>query len=174
MRPLRPEGAGNAAKISFQVAAHPLRLVSRGASGSWSAAHRPPGDRPSHGVAITADPKDFSIQALSTQDQLVRSGAVARWDFDVTPLRGGLRRLRLLASMRMKIEGKDEVVDLPSYESGIQVAVAPMRAVGHFCATNWQWMPGTIAIPLIVWAAIGTGASKVVLEHVGHWLRVSQ
>lgn len=74
-------------------------------------------------VVVTADPKAFSVQALSAQDQMVWPETVARWDFDVTPLRGGLRRLRLLASMRIKVEGQDEVVDLSSDESQARVAV---------------------------------------------------
>jgi hypothetical protein len=104
-------------------------------------------------VALTADPRDFAVQALSTQDQFVRQGTVARWDFNVTALRAGLRRLRVLALMRVRVEGKDDVVDLPSYESEVRVSVAPVRAVGHFCAENWKWIAGTVAIPLLVWAA---------------------
>jgi hypothetical protein len=112
-------------------------------------------------VALTADPRDFSVQALSTQDQFVRQGTVSRWDFDVTALRAGLRRLRVLASMRVRVEGKDEVVDLPSYESEVRVSVAPVRAVGQFCAENWKWIAGTVAIPLVVWAARGAGLSDI-------------
>ena len=112
-------------------------------------------------VALTADPRDFSVQALSTQDQFVRQGTVARWDFDVIALRAGLRRLRVLASMRVRVEGKDEVVDLPSYESEVQVSIAPVRAVGQFCAENWKWIAGTIAIPLLVWATRGAGLSDI-------------
>ena len=111
--------------------------------------------------ALTADPRDFSVQALSTQDQFVRQGTVARWDFNVTALRAGLRRLRVLASMRIKVEGKDEVVDLPSYESEVRVSVAPVHAVGHFCAENWKWIAGTVAIPLLVWAARGAGLNDI-------------
>jgi TolB-like protein len=122
-------------------------------------------------VAVTAEPKDFTIQALSTHDQFVRPGIVARWDFGVTPLRGGLRRLRLAASMRIKIEGKDEVVDLPSYESEIQVSVAPVRAVGQFCGKNWQWIAGTVAIPLVVWAAKGKDINSA-LQPALHWLKL--
>jgi hypothetical protein len=121
-------------------------------------------------VTLTADPKDFTVQSLSNQDQFVRAGSIARWDFDVTPLRGGLRRLRLLASMRVKVEGKDEIVDLPSYESEIRVAVAPVRAVGQFCATNWKWIAGTVAFPILVWAAKGTGVGSKLLKDLGGWL----
>jgi hypothetical protein len=91
-------------------------------------------------VMLTADPEEFSIRRLSTDDQFVRPGDVARWEFDVLPLRGGLR---LLASMRVKVEGKDEVVDLPSYESEGKVRVAPVHAAGKFCEKNWQWIAGT-------------------------------
>jgi hypothetical protein len=121
-------------------------------------------------VTLTADPKDFSIRALSTQDQLVRPGTVARWDFDVAALRSGLHRLRLLASMRVKVEGKDEVVDLPSYESEVRVRVAPVRAVGQFCAENWKWIVGTVAIPIVAWAATGTGIGPAVLKTLGGWM----
>jgi len=118
-------------------------------------------------VALIADPKHFSIQALSNQDQFVRPGTVARWDFDVTALRSGLHRLRLLASMRVKVDGKDEVVDLPSYESEVKVGVAPVRAVGQFCAENWQWIATAVAIPLLGWAAAGMGIGPTVLKSLG-------
>ena len=83
-------------------------------------------------VVVTADPKAFSVEALSAPDQKVWPETVARWDFDVTPLRSGLRWLHLLASMRIKVEAKDEVVDLPSDESEVRVAVPAVRAVGKF------------------------------------------
>jgi serine/threonine protein kinase len=120
-------------------------------------------------VVLTAEAKDFSIVALSTQDQLVRSDRVARWDFDVNPLRGGLRRLRLLASMLVKVEGKEEVVDLPSYESEIRVAIAPLRTVGYFCANNWQWISVTIIIPLLVWITNAVNLSSVVFKQLHAW-----
>ncbi len=36
-------------------------------------------------VTLTADPQDFSINSLNTQDQLVHKVSVTRWEFDVTP-----------------------------------------------------------------------------------------
>ena len=121
-------------------------------------------------VALTADPKDFLVQALSTQDQFVRQGSVTRWDFNVTALRSGVRRLRLLASMRVTAEGKDEVVDLPSYESEVRVGIAPVHAVIQFGAENWRWIAGTVAIPLVVWAVTGIGVGPAVLKTLSGWL----
>ena len=64
-------------------------------------------------VTLVADEKDFSIKALSSLDQYIERGKVSRWDFLATPVRAGQRTLRILISIRLKIEGKDEVYDLP-------------------------------------------------------------
>jgi hypothetical protein len=92
---------------------------------------------PTMRVSLVGNADDFSIQELSSKDQYVRPGRVARWDFGVTPLRSGNRRLRLLASIRIKVEGKDEVMDLPSFEREVRVVVAPVHVVGRFLSKNW-------------------------------------
>ena len=117
-------------------------------------------------VVMVGDAEDFSIQELSTKDQHVRSGQVARWDFGVTPQRGGIRRLRLLVSMRVKVEGKDEVVDLPSYEREVRVAIAPVRAARCFLGNNWKWVAGTVAIPAVLWAAKGLKLDEAILDPI--------
>lgn len=121
-------------------------------------------------VSLDGDTGDFSIQSINSRDQYVRPGKIARWDFSVIPLRSGIRRLRLLASMRVRVEGTDEVVDLPTYEREVRVAVAPVRAVGRFVGKNWQWAAGTVAIPLIVWTTKDTDAGKAALKHLRNWL----
>jgi hypothetical protein len=95
-------------------------------------------------VNLAADDKDFAIRALSRIDQYIRPAHVARWDFDVRPLRGGQRVLRILVSMRLKVEEMDELVDLPSYEREVDVKVAPLHTAGLFCLKNWQWIAGTV------------------------------
>jgi hypothetical protein len=84
-------------------------------------------------VTIASDAKDFDVHALSTLDQYIRAAKVVRWDFDVRPLRAGRRTLRILVSMRLRVEGKDEVVDLPSYEREVRVRIAPLHTAGQFC-----------------------------------------
>jgi hypothetical protein len=91
---------------------------------------------------------------------------VTRWDFDVNPLRRGFHYLRLLVSIRIKIRGKDEVVDLPSYEKEIAVGVAPAHALAHFSVKNWQWMAGTIIIPLLVWIGKITGLGSIAIVYL--------
>jgi hypothetical protein len=125
---------------------------------------------PTMRVVLVGDTEDFSIQDLSSKDQYLRPGQVARWDFGVMPLRSGKRLLRLLISMRIKVGEKDEVVDLPSYEKEVRVRVAPVRAASSIIVKNWQWLAGTVAIPIIAWAAKDTDLGKILLKQLWGWL----
>jgi hypothetical protein len=110
-------------------------------------------------VQLMAAPEDFRIAVLSNQDQLLSRGAAARWDFDVTPRRSGLRRLRLLASTRMMVSGKEEVRDLPAYERDVAIAVAPLYSIGRFLKSNWKWVLATLG-STIVWLLYATGLAE--------------
>ena len=117
-------------------------------------------------VTLVSDAKDFEISSLNSQDQYIRANSVAHWDFYATPLRGGMRTLRILVSMRVKVESKDEIVDLPSYERDVIVAIAPFHTAAKFMSKNWQWAAGTVLIPLLVWAATKTDAGSALLKQV--------
>jgi Lon protease-like protein len=118
-------------------------------------------------VALLADENDFSIKALSNLDQYVRDAHIARWDFDATPLRSGERVLRILVTMRLKVEGKDEVVDLESYEREVRVRVSPLHTAGQFLGKNWQWVAGSVVIPLAVWAMAHTDFGAIISQRLG-------
>jgi hypothetical protein len=117
-------------------------------------------------VTLVSDDKDFSVQALSNLDQYIREAQVARWDFDITPLRSGQRTLRILVSIRVRVEGKDELIDLPSYECDVHVRVAPFHTARLVCRKNWQWIASSIAIPLIVWVATKTNAGSALIKQL--------
>ena len=118
-------------------------------------------------VTLVSDEKDFAIKPLSSLDQYLRAAAIAPWDFDVRPLRAGLRVLRVLVSLRIKVEGKDELVDLPSYEREVRVRVAPIRTAGEFCGKNWQWIAGSVGIPVVVWLVTRSHLSDVIIRQLG-------
>jgi hypothetical protein len=116
---------------------------------------------------LLADEEDFSIKVLSNLDQYVREAQVARWDFDVVPRRSGDRVLRILVTMRLQVEGKDEVVDIESYERQVVVQVAPIRATANFLGHNWQWIAGTIVVPMFVWSLAHTEFGINVVKRLG-------
>ena len=92
---------------------------------------------------------------------------MARLGFRCHPAaRRGDIEFDLLASMRIRIEEEEEVVDLPSYETEVKVVVAPAHTVGLFCRKNRQWIAGAVAIPIVVWATSNTGLGSGVLNHL--------
>jgi hypothetical protein len=69
--------------------------------------------------------------------------------------------------MRLKIEGKEEIVDLPSYEREVRVGAAPLHTAGQFCGKNWQWIAGTIAIPAVGLLATHSELGRFVARQLG-------
>jgi hypothetical protein len=117
-------------------------------------------------VLLVAFDDDFKIKSLNNPDQYLRVGEVGRWDFDVFPLRAGQRALRVLVSIRFRIEGKEELADIPAFERDVRVLVAPLYTLRTFCAKNWQWIAVTIVIPTIVWLASRRSVQDYILHHL--------
>ena len=100
----------------------------------------------------------FQIDALSPVEQLVVP--LARWEFDVTPLRSGSQTLTLCVNIRIDSPfvtgGK---IAVPVLERDIKIKVDVVYGTRRFVAGNWQWLVGT---------AIGLGggiAAWVALVH---------
>jgi hypothetical protein len=100
----------------------------------------------------------FQIDALSPAEQLVVP--LARWEFDVTPLKSGSQTLTLCVSIRIDSPfvtgGK---IAVPVLERDIKIKVDVVYGTRRFVGANWQWLVGT---------AIGLGggiAAWVALVH---------
>ncbi len=100
----------------------------------------------------------FQIDALSPVEQLVVP--LARWEYDVTPLRSGSQTLTLCVSIRIDSPfapgGK---IAVPVLERDIKIRVDVVYGARRFVAGNWQWLVGT---------AVGLGggiAAWVALVH---------
>jgi hypothetical protein len=122
-------------------------------------------------VRLLAENKDFRIEALSSEDQYIFSGETGRWDFSVTPQRSGRRRLRLLASMRIDVDGQEELADLPAYEREVIVAVAPLYSASRFLKTNWKWIVTALILPVAGWLFLNTGIGQGAAQAIKSWLR---
>jgi hypothetical protein len=85
----------------------------------------------------------FAIEALSsTAEQLVVP--LARWEFDVTPLKPGSHTLTLCVTIRVQSPyfsgGR---IAVPVFERDIQIKVDVVYGTRRFVANNWQWLVGT-------------------------------
>ncbi|HXS62819.1 MAG TPA: hypothetical protein VN767_08085 [Streptosporangiaceae bacterium] len=85
----------------------------------------------------------FEIDALSPAEQLIVP--LARWEFDVTPVRSGSQTLTLCVSLRIDSPlATGGRIAVPVLERQIQIKVNVRYGVQRFTANNWQWVAGTV------------------------------
>jgi hypothetical protein len=84
----------------------------------------------------------FSIGALSPVEQLVVP--MARWEFDVTPVKSGSQTLTLCVTIRIDSPyvGGGRIA-VPVLERDINIKVDMVYGTKRFVANNWQWLVGT-------------------------------
>lgn len=95
---------------------------------------------PQMGVELRGS--SFAIEALSAAEQLVVP--LARWEFDVTPLRSGSQTLTLCVTIRIEspyVSGGR--IAIPVFERDIRIKVDVVFGARRFVANNWQWLVGT-------------------------------
>ena len=95
---------------------------------------------PEMGVELRGS--SFAIEALSAAEQLVVP--LARWEFDVTPLRSGSQTLTLCVTIRIEspyVSGGR--IAIPVFERDIRIKVDVVYGARRFVANNWQWLVGT-------------------------------
>src|SRR5579864_8866015 len=98
-------------------------------------------------VRLTGD--GFEIAALDSDEQLVADDGFTQWCYDVTPLHSGDRILSLIVTVRIVVPGAPEAVrDYAPFTRTIHVQVNPMYSTARFVEGNWQWLAGTLVIPL--------------------------
>lgn len=110
-------------------------------------------------VRLSGD--NFDIKSLSDMDQIVTREGFTQWDWYVMPLKSGVQSLLLTVTVRIKIPNYDEErKNYPVFERKIKVKVNPPFTIKKFIESYWQWIIGTIIIPVIVWIAKKWLASK--------------
>jgi len=105
-------------------------------------------------VTLTGD--SFDINALSSEEQVVRPVGFTEWSWDVTPLKSGRQELHLTVTVRILIPGQDEQkIDWLVMDKQISVEVNPPYTFKRFIECYWQWIVATIisviaVIPIIL------------------------
>jgi hypothetical protein len=84
----------------------------------------------------------FAITALSPAAQVLTP--IARWEFEVTPLRSGKQRLTLKGTSLVTVDGVERSIGVPAFDRDIKVVVDVGYGVRGFLAANWQWIVGTV------------------------------
>lgn len=85
----------------------------------------------------------FEIETLSPVEQLIVP--LARWEYDVTPVRAGSQTLTLCVSLRIDAPyASGGRIAVPVLERQIQIRVNVSYGIRRFTANNWQWVAGTV------------------------------
>jgi hypothetical protein len=98
----------------------------------------------------------FDIIAFSPPEQLI--APLARWEFDVTPVRAGLQTLTLCVNLRIDSPvtpgGR---IAVPVLERDIRIRVDVGYRTRRFVTNNWQWLIATalgLGGALTAWIAL--------------------
>lgn len=87
----------------------------------------------------------FKIVAFSEEEQIVSTSGYSQWEWDVTPLKAGMRILGLSVAVSIKLkEFGEKTKSLPVMEKEIVVKVSPKYRVFNFLKNYWAWIIGTV------------------------------
>lgn len=82
--------------------------------------------------------ENFEIEPLNNADQFIAPEDFTEWAWNVTPTWHGQQKLRLVVTVRININGTEEVRDLPVKEEVITVAVNPAYTVATVGQAYWH------------------------------------
>jgi hypothetical protein len=103
-------------------------------------------------VRLYSNKEEFEITSYSNEEQAVGEGSYTQWEWDVLPIKYGNNDLHLKATISLSISGLgNQNHDLEVIDKTITVQVNRWFITKKFVVNNWQWISGTLIIPIIVW-----------------------
>ena len=93
----------------------------------------------------------FEITALTPVQQPVSRSAPTEWRWTVRAAQTGRHQLHLTINAILTVAGERYPRSLDVLNRDIEVEITAGQRIGLFLGANWQWLLGTVAIPLAVW-----------------------
>ena len=93
----------------------------------------------------------FEVAPLTPTRQPVSRAAPTEWRWNVTANETGTQTLHLTINAIVTVDGERFPRSLNVLDRDIEVEITTMQLVGMFVGENWQWLAGTIVIPLALW-----------------------
>ena len=92
----------------------------------------------------------FEVTALTPVQQPV-SRSATEWRWTVRAAQTGRHQLHLTINAIITVGGERYPRSLDVLKRDIDVDITAGQRIGMFLGTNWQWLVGTVVIPLAVW-----------------------
>jgi len=93
----------------------------------------------------------FEVTALTPVQQPVSRSASTEWRWTVRAAQTGRHQLHLTINAIIAVGGERYPRSLDVLNRDIDVEITAGQRIGMFLGTNWQWLAGTVVIPLAVW-----------------------
>ena len=93
----------------------------------------------------------FEVTALTPVRQPVSRAMPTEWRWDVQANQTGTQTLHLTMNAVVTVEGERFPRSIAVLNREIVVEITTAQRLAGFVERNWQWLAGTIAIPLVVW-----------------------
>lgn len=93
----------------------------------------------------------FDVMAVGPTRQAVSRAAPTEWRWTVRAAETGRHSLNLTINAVVTVDNERFPRSLNVLNRDIEVYITAPQRVGMFLSGNWQWLLGTIVIPLAVW-----------------------
>jgi len=93
----------------------------------------------------------FEVMAITPTRQPVSRAAPTEWRWTVRATETGKHTLNLTINAVVTVGNEDFPRSLNVLNRDIEVYISGSQRVGMFLSGNWQWLVGTIVIPLAIW-----------------------
>ncbi|MFT3822606.1 MAG: hypothetical protein QM731_01750 [Chitinophagaceae bacterium] len=97
---------------------------------------------------------DFDIKSLNSETQVVLPDRKTIWQWEIEPLKSGVKSLYLAATIALILNNKDEEYDYPVYSKDILVTVDQLYSLKKFWNKYWDKVLGIIFGSGIIWAIL--------------------
>lgn len=100
-------------------------------------------------IETSSSEESFKIASLSSGIQNIEDdSSYTTWEWSIRPIKGGIHKLKMI----VVIKGDNFTKDIPVYENEIYIQNSSIFIIKDFLSKNWQWLSGSIFIPLIVFS----------------------
>jgi hypothetical protein len=100
---------------------------------------------------LFGEAKSFEINLLSTELQSIEDRGFTEWEWQVVPIKSGVKFLKLTVRVRVKAEDTVVFKDITVFDKEIKIKSNISYSSSNFISQYWQWIMTTIVIPFVVW-----------------------
>jgi hypothetical protein len=93
----------------------------------------------------------FEVSALTPPRQPVSRAAPTEWRWTVRAAQTGTHALHLTINAVLMIGGESYERSIDVLNRDIEVNITATQRIGMLLESNWQWLAGTVLIPLGAW-----------------------